>query len=415
MWRELGQSRCQSYPLGFQFPLECGSHRRSNSRDPMDVSLFQFNVTGAVSSPKPFASSGVRAAACSGQRARSQTPMEKVTSNSRNLDLLRSFAVLLVVGFHLAKFFDWHLETLRVTDFGMLGVMLFFVHTTLVLMFSLERQSAGSNASLFVPFMVRRCFRIYPLAILLVTFAFLFHIPSDLQFGRFNLLHQSAGNFLANLLLDPKRDAGEGEPGHSVEPAAGTSDVPRPARLIPIRFAREVVVGNDRILVVRGRAMVCGGTLYRHAAPERGWHPVACGSAPEIHAIRAVFSSRDRGLQTLAPAQILAGRRLACFPGALLRGVSLAVRKSADRDGMVHLFRDRSGSVLLPGDAGKSAGAPDETNRPIFVWNLFVPLFGDLDRVCGLPELERRAANRDFRRGARVPLCCCSITPWKRP
>lgn len=167
----------------------------------MDVSLFQFNVTGAVSSPNPFASSGGHAAARSGQRVRSQTPMAKVTTNSRNLDLLRSFAVLLVVGFHLAKFFNWKFETLRVTDFGMLGVMLFFVHTTLVLMFSLERQSAGSRASLFVPFMVRRCFRIYPLAILLVTFAFLFHIPSDLQFGGFHLLHQSAGNFLANLLL----------------------------------------------------------------------------------------------------------------------------------------------------------------------------------------------------------------------
>lgn len=127
--------------------------------------------------------------------------MKKITSNSRNLDLLRSFAVLLVVGFHLAKFFNWRFETLRVTDFGLLGVMLFFVHTTLVLMFSLERQSAGRSASLFVPFMIRRCFRIYPLAILLVAFVYVFHIPSDLQFGKFNLLHQSAGNFAANLLL----------------------------------------------------------------------------------------------------------------------------------------------------------------------------------------------------------------------
>ena len=127
--------------------------------------------------------------------------MEKLTSNSRNLDLLRSFAVLLVVGFHLAKFFNWQLEALRVTDFGLLGVMLFFVHTTLVLMFSLERQSAGSSTSLFVPFMIRRCFRIYPLAILVVTFVYLFHIPSDLQFGRFSLMHQSARNLLANLLL----------------------------------------------------------------------------------------------------------------------------------------------------------------------------------------------------------------------
>jgi peptidoglycan/LPS O-acetylase OafA/YrhL len=119
--------------------------------------------------------------------------MEKLTTNSRNLDLLRSFAVLLVVGFHLAKLFNWQPGALRVTDFGLLGVMLFFVHTTLVLMFSLERLHAESGDSLFVPFMIRRCFRIYPLAILVVAFAYLFRIPSDLQFGKFNLLHQGPG------------------------------------------------------------------------------------------------------------------------------------------------------------------------------------------------------------------------------
>jgi peptidoglycan/LPS O-acetylase OafA/YrhL len=166
----------------------------------MDVTLFQFSDASAVNLPKHIGISEVRAIAHSGGHAGRPNPMEKMT-NSRNLDLLRSFAVLLVVSFHLAKFFNWRFEKLRVTDFGLLGVMLFFVHTTLVLMFSLERQSAGSSGSLFVPFMIRRCFRIYPLAILVVTFVYLFHIPSDLQFGRFNLLPQSAGNFLANLLL----------------------------------------------------------------------------------------------------------------------------------------------------------------------------------------------------------------------
>jgi peptidoglycan/LPS O-acetylase OafA/YrhL len=34
-----------------------------------------------------------------------------------------------------------------------------------------------------------------------VAFAYLLHIPSDLQFGKFNLLHQSTGNLLANLFL----------------------------------------------------------------------------------------------------------------------------------------------------------------------------------------------------------------------
>ena len=58
---------------------------------------------------------------------------------SFNLDFLRSVAVLLVIGFHLAKLFNWQFGRLRVTDFGLLGVMLFFVHTTVALMFSLER------------------------------------------------------------------------------------------------------------------------------------------------------------------------------------------------------------------------------------------------------------------------------------
>lgn len=127
--------------------------------------------------------------------------MEKAITNSRNLDLLRSLAVLLVVGFHLAKLFNWEFPGLRVTDFGLLGVMLFFVHTTLVLMFSLERQHSNPGSRLFLPFMIRRCFRIYPLAMLVVTFVFLFHVPSDLQFGKFDLMHQSAANAIANLLL----------------------------------------------------------------------------------------------------------------------------------------------------------------------------------------------------------------------
>jgi peptidoglycan/LPS O-acetylase OafA/YrhL len=128
-------------------------------------------------------------------------PFESRPESSVKLDLLRSFAVLLVVGFHLAKFFNWRVAAVRVTDFGLLGVMFFFVHTTLVLLFSLERQKAESGGQLFFPFMARRCFRIYPLAILVVTFVYVFRIPSDLQFGSFHLLRQTPANFLANVLL----------------------------------------------------------------------------------------------------------------------------------------------------------------------------------------------------------------------
>ena len=91
--------------------------------------------------------------------AGNSSPRIKLAVQSFNLDFLRSVAVLLVIGFHLAKLFNWQFGRLRVTDFGLLGVMLFFVHTTVVLMFSLERQRASSNAPLFLPFMVRRCFR----------------------------------------------------------------------------------------------------------------------------------------------------------------------------------------------------------------------------------------------------------------
>ncbi len=168
----------------------------------MDPSLFQWTSTEPLNLPNPFGTRDLPAAVRSAGRAVSPSSQEKVTANSHNLDLLRSFAVLLVVGFHLAKYFNWQPEKLRVTDFGLLGVMLFFVHTTLVLMFSLERQSAASGGSpLLIPFMIRRCFRIYPLAILVVAFAFFFRIPSDLQFGGFHLLHQTPANVLANLLL----------------------------------------------------------------------------------------------------------------------------------------------------------------------------------------------------------------------
>jgi peptidoglycan/LPS O-acetylase OafA/YrhL len=167
----------------------------------MDPSLFQFACQDSAELSLAVDDGGAGNSHASTPVALARSSTLKMGANSPNLDFLRSYAVILVVGFHLAKFFDWRFGRLRVTDFGLLGVMLFFVHTTLVLMFSLERQSVGGTAPLFVPFMIRRCFRIYPLAVMVAACAFLFHIPSDLQFGRFILLHQSPPNLLANLLL----------------------------------------------------------------------------------------------------------------------------------------------------------------------------------------------------------------------
>jgi peptidoglycan/LPS O-acetylase OafA/YrhL len=82
---------------------------------------------------------------------------------SPNLDVLRSIAVGLVVGAHMRDFLPWWGWTYDLYSMGRLGISLFFVHTTLVLMMSLER-----NGGAPVPFFIRRLFRIYPLAIVSV-------------------------------------------------------------------------------------------------------------------------------------------------------------------------------------------------------------------------------------------------------
>ena len=72
-----------------------------------------------------------------------------------------------------------------VRDFGSLGrigVVMFFVHTSFVLMGSLDRlrESSDSNWGVVVGFWCRRAFRIYPLAILFVLAIAIFHIPGNL-------------------------------------------------------------------------------------------------------------------------------------------------------------------------------------------------------------------------------------------
>lgn len=82
-----------------------------------------------------------------------------------NLDLLRSFAVLAVVLDHTCLAAGVPVNSRwGITSLGFFGVCLFFVHTSLVLMWSLERQPDTLG------FYIRRAFRIYPLAIAVVIF-----------------------------------------------------------------------------------------------------------------------------------------------------------------------------------------------------------------------------------------------------
>jgi peptidoglycan/LPS O-acetylase OafA/YrhL len=91
--------------------------------------------------------------------------------HSPNLDLLRMLAVSFVVFSHLlidnamTHLGPYHSQTL-----GTLGVMIFFVHTCLVLMRSLERQDqCYGHRALAVSFLAARFFRIYPLSIFIVV------------------------------------------------------------------------------------------------------------------------------------------------------------------------------------------------------------------------------------------------------
>ncbi len=90
-----------------------------------------------------------------------------------NLDFLRTVAVLLVFTGHLSG----GMRIRGLGDLGHFGVLLFFVHTSLVLMLSMGRLGLQGGA-LYTSFMVRRIFRIYPLSILTVLLVVSFQVPS---------------------------------------------------------------------------------------------------------------------------------------------------------------------------------------------------------------------------------------------
>src|SRR5258708_20853195 len=103
------------------------------------------------------------------------------TGSSANLDFLRSVAVLLVLTQHLCRRMHVdHIAWIATTALGLFGVLLFFVHTSLVLMRSMER-SRMSRGPLLKNFYIRRLFRIYPLSILAVLVALALRLDSDIH------------------------------------------------------------------------------------------------------------------------------------------------------------------------------------------------------------------------------------------
>jgi len=112
-----------------------------------------------------------------------------MSRNSANLDLLRAIAVLMVFCYHILEY--GYFSERRVSGLGQFGVLIFFVHTSLVLMMSMERNSGTLN------FYVRRFFRIYPLSALVVGLVTVLRLPSNpareyASLGTFNLVSNFA-------------------------------------------------------------------------------------------------------------------------------------------------------------------------------------------------------------------------------
>jgi len=107
--------------------------------------------------------------------------------DSPNLDLLRAIAVLLVVADHIGIVADPS-RMLLWTTLGTAGVSIFFVHTCLVLMMSMER-----NRAPVLSFYVRRVFRIYPLAVAMVLLTAVMVVVSGKS--------MDAGIFWSNVFL----------------------------------------------------------------------------------------------------------------------------------------------------------------------------------------------------------------------
>jgi peptidoglycan/LPS O-acetylase OafA/YrhL len=131
-----------------------------------------------------------------------RTPNDESVSRgaSTNLDFLRSMAVLMVLFDHIFRHYRLdRLGRFAVADIGIFGVLLFFVHTSLVLMYSMQR-SGLLGLALVKNFYIRRFFRIYPLSVLTVLAAVALHLHATgrgLAFGP----RPGALELISNLLL----------------------------------------------------------------------------------------------------------------------------------------------------------------------------------------------------------------------
>lgn len=115
------------------------------------------------------------------------------------LDFMRALCTLVVVAAHYLGMTGHFPQVMG--GLPRVAVLMFFVHTSFVLMLSLERQQAGSSDRLWRRFMVRRFFRVYPLTVFVLTAIVIFRVPSQMVPPNFQYLHLADTGIVSNFLL----------------------------------------------------------------------------------------------------------------------------------------------------------------------------------------------------------------------
>ena len=119
--------------------------------------------------------------------------------NLSTLDFMRTLSCLVVISIHFSGM-TGHLLSIM-GRLSRVAVLIFFVHTSFVLMLSLERQLARSARQLWRRFMVRRFFRVYPLTMFVITAILVFRIPSQMVPPGFHFLQLGIGGIISNYAL----------------------------------------------------------------------------------------------------------------------------------------------------------------------------------------------------------------------
>jgi peptidoglycan/LPS O-acetylase OafA/YrhL len=125
--------------------------------------------------------------------------MSRPVTNLSTLDFMRALCTLIVVGAHYLGMTGHFPHVMG--GLPRVAVLMFFVHTSFVLMMSLDRQQARSPDKLWRRFMVRRFFRVYPVTTAVIAAIVLFRIPSQMVPPHFQYVHLGATGIISNFLL----------------------------------------------------------------------------------------------------------------------------------------------------------------------------------------------------------------------